>query len=184
MPLGCYYFPWRNVQVNKQAIVVRFAERARSLSYATGRYRLQNARSQHSHRPASSRAQLCVLKLRKLGTRHWLSRSPHYSSTHFQVIGKRSRSMLAYETPRLHCSIVRKCPPTEVEASVFAHELQRIHKLSSAERFCRGNLYHVQRESQGAHQHPVRRGHPSDLERKTEVRIRHEAYSLWPCFLK
>lgn len=30
MPLGYYYFPWRNVQVNNQAIVAHLA----SLSYA------------------------------------------------------------------------------------------------------------------------------------------------------
>lgn len=56
--------------------------------------------------------------------------------------------------------------PTEIEASVFADELQRVHQLSPTQRLCRGHFHNVERQSQCKQQRATGRRHLLDLQGK------------------
>lgn len=53
--------------------------------------------------------------------------------------------------------------PTEIEASVFADELQRVHQLPPTQRLRRGDLLNVERQCQREEQRATGRGHVLDL---------------------
>lgn len=61
-----------------------------------------------------------------------------------------------------------KWEPTEIEAPVFADELQRVHQLTPTQCLCRGYLHNVERQSQCKQHRTTGRGHLFDLQHKTE----------------